>query len=195
VSRLDLSAAFNTTDHDRDILITRLSFCFSTMALFSAGSSHICHLVASLSNMKITCLPGTHPHAVSPKALFLVLLFIVMCTTPLSTLISSCSLNHHLYADYTQLFLSFHPIDFDASKDHLQNALNRISSWMTANLLTLSSSKTEFLFTGLSNQLANIHNHSNPTVSALVKNIRAHRIQAHLTCLQSFHNHPTFISA
>ena len=30
-----------------------------------------------------------------------------MYTTPLSTLISSCSLNHHLYADDTQLFLSF----------------------------------------------------------------------------------------
>jgi len=41
-------------------------------ALFSAGSSHICHLVASVSNVKVTCLPGTHPPVVSPKALFLV---------------------------------------------------------------------------------------------------------------------------
>ena len=36
-------------------------------------------------------------------------LLFVMYTTPLSTLISSCSLNHHLYADDTQLFLSFLP--------------------------------------------------------------------------------------
>jgi len=33
----------------------------------------------------------------------------------LSSLISSPVLNHHLYADDTQLFFSFHPCDFDSS--------------------------------------------------------------------------------
>jgi len=73
-----------------------------------------------------------------------------MYTSPLSTLISSLSLNHHLYADDTQLFLSFRPPD-NSSVTHLQNALQHISSWMTANLLTLNSSKTEFLLIGLNN--------------------------------------------
>jgi len=40
-------------------------------------------------------------------------LLFVMYTTPLSTLISSLPLNHHLYADDTQLFFSFHPRNFD----------------------------------------------------------------------------------
>ena len=44
--------------------------------------------------------------------------------------------------------------------DHLHNALDRSSSWMTADLLTLNSSKTEFLLIGLSNQLAKINNSS-----------------------------------
>ena len=83
-----------------------------------------------------------------------------MYITPLSTLISSCSLNHHLYADDTQLFLSFLPTHFDTSIDHLLDALDRISSWMTANLLTPNSSKTEFLLTGLSKQHAKINNSS-----------------------------------
>ena len=78
-----------------------------------------------------------------------------MYTTPLSTL-SSLSLDHHLYADDTQLFFSFHPLNFDSSISHLQD----ISSWMTANLLTLNSSKTEFLLIGLKNQLAKIHDSS-----------------------------------
>jgi len=83
-----------------------------------------------------------------------------MYTTPLSTIISSCSLNHHLYADDTQLFLSFLPTHLDSSIDHFHDALDRISCWMTANLLTLNSSKTEFLLIGLSKQLAKINNSS-----------------------------------
>ena len=61
-------------------------------------------------------------------------LLFVMYTTPLSTLISSLSLNHHLYADDTQLFFSFHPRNIDSSISHLQSALQLISSWMSANL-------------------------------------------------------------
>ena len=47
-----------------------------------------------------TCLCGV------PKAHFSAL----CSTTPLSTLVLSLALNHHLYADDTQLFLSFHPL-------------------------------------------------------------------------------------
>ena len=81
-----------------------------------------------------------------------------MYTTPLSTLISSLSLNHHLYADDTQLFFSFYPSDLNANITLLRNALQHISSWMTANLLTLKTSKTEFLLIGLKQQLAKFHN-------------------------------------
>ena len=67
----------------------------------------------------------------------------------------------------TQLFFSFYPPNFDSSIKHLQNALQQISSWMTANLLTLNSFKTEFLLIGLRKQLDKIHNSSlNTTHSA-----------------------------
>ena len=92
-----------------------------------------------------------------------------MYTTPLSTLISSCSLNHHLYADATQLFLSFLPTHLDSSIDHLHNALDQISSWMTANLRTLNSSKTEFLLICFSKQLAKINNSSLTTTHCAQK--------------------------
>ena len=76
----------------------------------------------------------------------------------------------NLYADDTQLFLPFRPPDFDSSVTHLQNALQHISCWMTASLLTLYSSKTEFLLIGLQMlqmQLTKIHNCSlNTTDSA-----------------------------
>jgi len=93
-----------------------------------------------------------------PQGSVLGLLLFIMYTTPLSTLIFPLSLNHHIYGDDTQLFLSVHPPDFDLSITHLENALQHISSWMTANLLTLNTSKTEFLLNGRSKQLAKIQN-------------------------------------
>jgi len=44
-------------------------------------------------------------------------------------------------------------LDFLSNITYLLNALQHISSWMTANLLTLNTSKTEFL---LKQQLAKI---------------------------------------
>ena len=80
-----------------------------------------------------------------------------MFTTPLSTLVSSLSLNHHLYADDVYFSSpSIHLISIPTSVSQLQNALQQISSWMTANLLSLNSSKTEFLLIGLSQQLSKI---------------------------------------
>jgi len=79
---------------------------------------------------------------------------------PLSNLVPSLSLNHHLYAEDAQLFFSFYPHNFDSNITHLQTSLQQISCWMTANILTLNPSKTEFLLTGLKKQLDKIHNSS-----------------------------------
>jgi len=128
--------------HRPQYLLTRQSFWFGIQGtalnwLRSYLSS--CHAKCNnnLSSLH-TCLCGV------PRGSVLGPLLFVMYTTPLSTLISSLSLNHHLYADDTQLFLSFHPSEFHSNITHLQNALQQISSWTTANLRTLNSSKTEF---------------------------------------------------
>jgi len=80
-----------------------------------------------------------------------------MYTSPLSTLISSLSLNHHFYADDTQsIFFSFYAPDLLSNIiTYLLNVLQHVSSWMTANINT---SKTEFLLIGLKQQLAKIQN-------------------------------------
>jgi len=86
---------------------------------------------------------------------FLILghLLFVMYSIPLSTLIYS--LDHYIYADDTQLFV-FCQLNFDSGIAHLLNTLQQILSWMTANHLTLHSSKTKFLLIGRKNQLAKI---------------------------------------
>ena len=85
-----------------------------------------------------------------------------MYTTPLSTLISSQSLNRHLYADDTQIFIFFAPKTFTTVITQLQDTITDISSWMTANLLSLNQSKTEFMLIGLPQQISKI---SNPSLS------------------------------
>ena len=149
-----------------DILITRLSSWFgihgSVINWFKSYlSSRTFRVKCDNYFSSCACLCGVPQGSVLGPLLF------IMYTSPLSTLISSLLLNHHLYADDTQLFLSFRPPDFDSSVTHLQNALLHISSWMTANLLRLNSSKTEFLLIGLQQQLTKIHNCSlNTTDSA-----------------------------
>ena len=136
------------------------------------------HLINAICSRKISCLPTWPAFDTIDHNFLLTRLsswFGIQCTalnwfksylsspcftTPLSTLISSMSLNHHLYVYDTQLFLSFHPSEFHSNITHLQNALQQISSWMTANLLSLNSSKNEFLLIRLKQQLSKIHDSS-----------------------------------
>ena len=116
----------------------------STVSSFNVTDSHR-HVHAKL---KLSLSEVTLYKYIKLGPLLGPLLFILYTTT-LSTLISSLSLNHHLYADDAQLFFSFYPSVFDSGIDRLQHSLQQISLWMTANLLTLSSSKTEFILMGL----------------------------------------------
>src|SRR6218665_108842 len=59
------------------------------------------------------------------------------------------TIDHHLYADDTKLFISFSPSSFSDSINHLLQVVKQISSWMTSNVLCLNPSKTEFILIGL----------------------------------------------
>ena len=113
---LNLSDAFDTIDHD--ILITRLSSWFgihgSVLSWFTSYLSSRCFRVKCDNNLSSWY---TSSCCVSQGSDLGPLLFI-MYSIPLSTVISPCSLNHHLYADDTQLLLSFRLTDFDSCIDH-----------------------------------------------------------------------------
>ena len=95
------------------------------------------------------------------KALSLVLFSSFFTQLHLATSFLKSSVDHKLYADDTQLFLSFSPCNFQQNIQLLQNTISEISSWMASNFLSLNSSKTEFLLIGLPTlQLAKIDNPS-----------------------------------
>ena len=66
-------------------------------------------------------------------------------TGPLSRVIASQSVTHHLYADDTQLCISFSADNSESSFYRLQQCLVSVQDWMTTNKLKFNPNKTEFL--------------------------------------------------
>ena len=102
---LNLSAAFDTIDHS--ILLHRLSSLFGiTQAALTWFKTYLSASSFSVLASGFTSPPYPLSCGVSQGSVLGPIIF-NMSTTPFSTLISSRSLNHHLYADDTQIFILF----------------------------------------------------------------------------------------
>ena len=75
-------------------------------------------------------------------------LLFTLYTTPLSSLISGHAIPHHLYADDSQLYVSFSSGNSAAALNGLQSCLASVQSWMSTKKLKLNPNKTEFLLIG-----------------------------------------------
>ena len=157
---LDLSAAFDTIDHS--ILIHRLT------SWFGINGSVLSWLKSYLSNRSFYVnLTGTKSSIFQllygvPQGSVLGPLLFILYTTPLSHIISKSASNHHLYADDTQLYMSFSPNYFSSNITHLEGTISSINDWMSANFLSLNPDKTEFLLIGHPKQLSKL---DHPTLS------------------------------
>ena len=125
---LDLSAAFDTINHK--ILLDRLE------TWFGIKSNPLKWFQSYLSSRSFSVRisgtqSSTHPVTCGvPQGSVLGPLLFVMYTTPLSHLLSKYTTEHHLYADDTQMFISFSPTQFTSALDHLQNAISAAANWM-----------------------------------------------------------------
>ena len=69
-------------------------------------------------------------------------------TTPLSHIISSFSVTHHLYANDTQIYLALDSRNFDSSIAELTECVACVQKWMDGVRLKLNPEKTEFTVIG-----------------------------------------------
>ena len=108
---LDLSAAFDTIDHN--ILLARLSTTFgitgTALGILTSYLSGRSQFVSINSN-------STTPSPLTtgvPQGSVLGPLLFCLYTTPLGYLISSTPISYHFYADDTQLYISFNSSESD----------------------------------------------------------------------------------
>ncbi len=155
---LDLSAAFDTIDHH--ILLHRLQTWFGIQGLaLNWFKSYLSSRNFSLrvNNIRSTIFPI---NCGVPQGSVLGPLLFTAYTTPLSHLLTTSPILHLLYADDTQLFISFSPKSFPNAMEQLQKTIAAVSNWMSSNLLCLNQSKSEFMIIGFPAQLAKIQNPS-----------------------------------
>ena len=140
---LGLSSAFDTIDHQ--ILLTRLGSYFgfsgSALPLINSYLSNRYHHVAINDSSSVPL----HVTTGVPQGSVLGPLLFSLYTSPLSNIFKDTNIKFHLYADDTQLYISFSASDSFASLASLSSALDSVYSWFTLNLLSVNPSKTEYL--------------------------------------------------
>jgi len=87
-------------------------------------------------------------------------LLFTLYTTPIGNILSNCSVSFHLYADDTQLYISFSSSESTTNLSILSTTLDSIHSWLSLNRLTVNPAKTEFLLIGTKQQRSKITNSS-----------------------------------
>ena len=144
---LHLIAALDTVDDN--ILLQRLHSRFSVRGkALDWFASYLADRTQSviINNAKSELYPlecGVPQGSILGPILYL------LYTSPFANILKHRNICYHLYADDTQMYVSFATNDdksLNSSITKIENCLSDINLWMTANKLKLNKSKTDLIY-------------------------------------------------
>ena len=151
---LDISAAFDALEHD--ILLKRLEHTFGIkgwalnwIRSYLSGRTQFVKVDDSTSE-KYPCLFGVPQGSVLGPILFALHVF------PIASVIEKTGLQHHQYADDTQLYISFKSTEKQPSILSTERAVEAVRRWFIVNGLQLNPDKTEAIFLGTTQNLSSV---------------------------------------
>jgi hypothetical protein len=148
---LDLSAAFDTVDHDKilQILLHRIGITGTALKWFKSYLSDRIQsiLIDGVESNVWRLLFGVPQGSVLGPILF------AIYTSPLGDILRRHNVNFHFYADDSQLYLSFDIKDSSNAFNKMEECIKEVKAWMGAHFLCLNDSKTDLLVIGTNNML------------------------------------------
>src|SRR6218665_2754962 len=164
---LDLSAAFDTVDHD--VLAARLS---KTYGIHSTAldwlRSYLCDRRQTIlfdvffSTVRYLCCGVTRGSVLGP-------LLFLLCTADLGELAASLGLSSHIYADDSQLYTWGPPSTVAQQRHRMELGIVRIAEWMRSNRLRLNPEKTDFLWCATRRRCVNLDTSELSVCGALIR--------------------------
>ena len=151
---LDLSAAFDTVDHN--ILLTRLQVSYGVSRSALAWiASFILHRSQSVNfngqiSARLQMRYGVPQGSVLGPLLF------ILYTADVISIATSHGIGAHSYADDSQLYLHCPSTNQSTAVTRLAECIESVERWMRSNRLKLNSDKTQFMWLGSKQQLAKI---------------------------------------
>ena len=140
---LDLSAAFDTVEHDilHNFIETSLGISGSALQWFQSYLTERTQkvIVQNTQSDSKNLLYGVPQGSIMGPLIFCVY------TLPLGRIIRSHSVKYHIYADDTQLLCPFQKEDPYSALKKLESCVADIRVWMLRNQLKINDDKTQFL--------------------------------------------------
>ena len=144
VAFLDLSAAFDTVDHQ--VLLYRMFTSYGvSSSVHRWFSSYLTDRTQSVCQSNTFTTPRSVLHGVPQGSVLGPLLF-VLYSAEVGNIIDRRGLKHHCYADDTKIYSCRQPNASADVKTEVLDCIDEITAWASSNRLQINPSKSEFIW-------------------------------------------------